>query len=47
LYRAVQEGNNSTIGKMKGPTKIVERLEKPLISTSIMKKKVEDPSGQN
>jgi predicted GH43/DUF377 family glycosyl hydrolase len=29
---------------MKGPTKIVERLEKPLYrATSIMKKGVEDP----
>jgi predicted GH43/DUF377 family glycosyl hydrolase len=33
LYRAVQEGNNyHRLCKMKGPTKIVERLEKPLIS---------------
>jgi hypothetical protein len=48
LYRAVQEGNNSTIGyaKMKGPTKIVERL-KSLIATSIMKKGSKTESGQN
>jgi predicted GH43/DUF377 family glycosyl hydrolase len=46
LYRAVQEGNNSTIGyaKMKDLQKIVERLESLLYrATSIMKKGVEDP----
>lgn len=34
LYRAVQERNLSTIGyaKMDGPTTVVERMEKPLIS---------------
>jgi predicted GH43/DUF377 family glycosyl hydrolase len=33
LYRAVQEGNYSTIGyaRTEGPTKIVERAEKPII----------------
>lgn len=47
LYRAVQEGNVSTIGyaKMEGPTKIVERMEKPLILRDFdyEKKGVEDP----
>ena len=34
LYRAVQKGNYSTIGyaRTEGPTKIVERLEKPTIT---------------
>jgi predicted GH43/DUF377 family glycosyl hydrolase len=47
LYRAVQEGNISTIGyaKMKGPTTIVERKQKPLISIDFdyEKQGVEDP----
>lgn len=47
LYRAIQEGNLSTIGyaKMEGPTKIVERMEKPLISREFdyEKQGVEDP----
>lgn len=47
LYRAIQEGNLSTIGyaKMEGPTKIVERMEKPLISREYdyEKQGVEDP----
>jgi predicted GH43/DUF377 family glycosyl hydrolase len=45
LYRAVQEGNNSTIGyaKMKGPTNS-RKVRKALYrATSIMKKGVEDP----
>jgi hypothetical protein len=47
LYRAVQEGNNSTIcKKMKGP-KIVERLKSLYRATSIMKKGLKTESGQN
>lgn len=47
LYRAVQEGNFSTIGyaKIEGPFKIVERLEQPLITRDFDYEKhgVEDP----
>ncbi len=47
LYRAVQEGNLSTIGyaKTEGPIKIVERLEHPLIIRDFDYEKhgVEDP----
>ena len=47
LYRAVQEGNLSTIGytKTEGPVKIVERLEHPLIIRDFDYEKhgVEDP----
>ena len=46
LYRAVQEGNYSTIGyaRTEGPTKIVERMEKPLIirDSDFEKQGVED-----
>jgi predicted GH43/DUF377 family glycosyl hydrolase len=47
LYRAVQEGNLSTIGyaKTEGPLKIVERLEQPIITRDFDYEKhgVEDP----
>ena len=47
LYRAVQEGNLSTIGyaKSEGPFKIIERLEHPLITRDFDYEKhgVEDP----
>ncbi|SDW34865.1 glycoside hydrolase family 130 protein [Flavobacterium degerlachei] len=47
LYRAVQDGNSSTIGyaKTDGPTTIVERMEKPLITRDFEYEKqgVEDP----
>jgi len=47
LYRAVQEGNFSTIGyaKSEGPLKIVERWDKPLLSREFEYEKhgVEDP----
>lgn len=47
LYRAVEEGNLSTIGyaKMDGPTKIVERMETPLVSREFdyEKQGAEDP----
>ncbi|MBF2708546.1 glycoside hydrolase family 130 protein [Flavobacterium soyangense] len=47
LYRAVQDGNLSTIGyaKTEGPFKIVERLEHPLITRDFDYEKhgVEDP----
>lgn len=47
LYRAVQEGNLSTIGyaKTEGPLKIIERLEQPIIIRDFDYEKhgVEDP----
>lgn len=47
LYRAVQEGNLSTIGyaKTEGPVKIIERKEKPIIFRDFdyEKQGVEDP----
>ena len=47
LYRAVQEGNLSTIGyaKSEGPFKIIERLDRPLITRDFdyEKRGVEDP----
>ena len=47
LYRAVQDGNLSTIGyaKTEGPLKVVERHEKPLIKREFdyEKQGVEDP----
>ena len=47
LYRAVQEGNLSTIGyaKSEGPFKIIERLDRPLITRDFdyEKRGIEDP----
>jgi len=47
LYRAVQEGNLSTIGyaKSEGPFKVIERLDHPLITRDFdyEKRGVEDP----
>ena len=47
FYRAIDENNYSTIGyaKLKGPAKIVERLERPIISISYdyESRGIEDP----
>ena len=47
LYRAIDDNNNSTIGyaKLKGPTKVIERKEIPLIPRAYdyEKRGVEDP----
>jgi len=47
FYRAIDENNESTIGyaKLKGPTRIIERMKKPLISKDFPfeSKGLEDP----